>query len=48
MARFVIEHRLSETPKLGVDGGNWEEPAISALLDDAKVPLDKAAELSTG
>lgn len=48
MARFVLEHRLSETPKLAFDGGDWEEPAISALLDDAIVPLDKAIELLAG
>ena len=45
MARFVLEHRLSDRPKLSADGGDWEEPAITALLDDAPVPLDRAAAL---
>ena len=45
MARFVLEHRLSDRPKLSADGGAWEDQAISALLDDAPVPLDRAAAL---
>ena len=45
MARFVLEHRLSDRPKLAVDGGAWEEPAIAALLDDTPVPLERASAL---
>ncbi|MGE0423669.1 MAG: acyl-CoA dehydrogenase family protein [Reyranellaceae bacterium] len=45
MARFVLEHRLSDRPKLSADGGDWEEAAITALLDDVPVPLDRAAAL---
>ena len=45
MARFVLEHRLSDRPKLAADGGDWEETAIAALLDDAPVPLERAATL---
>ncbi|MFO1082503.1 MAG: acyl-CoA dehydrogenase family protein [Reyranellaceae bacterium] len=45
MARFVLEHRLSETAKLAVQGSDWEEPATDALLDDAPVTLEAAAAL---
>lgn len=45
MARFVLEHRLSDRPRLSVDGGAWEEPAIAALLGDAPVPLERAEAL---
>lgn len=45
LARFVLEHRLSDRPKLSVDGGAWEEASITALLGDAPVPLDAAASL---
>ena len=45
MARFVLEHRLSDRPKLSADGGDWEEAAITALLDDAPLPLDRAVAL---
>ena len=47
MARFVLEHRLSDRPKLAADGGDWEEAAISALLDEAPLPLDRASSLLT-
>jgi acyl-CoA dehydrogenase len=45
MARFVLEHRLSDRPKLAADDGSWEEPAIAALLDDAPIPLEQASAL---
>jgi alkylation response protein AidB-like acyl-CoA dehydrogenase len=45
MARFVLEHRLSDQPKLSVKHDSWEEPAISLLLDEAPVSLDTAASL---
>ncbi len=45
MARLVLEHRLSDRPKLSLDGAEWEEEAITALLDDAPVPLDRACEM---
>lgn len=45
MARFVLEHRLSDHPKLAVGGSDWEEPATDALLDDASVPLERASTL---
>ena len=45
MARFVLEHRLSDRPKLAADGGDWEEMAIDALLDDAPVSLERASGL---
>jgi len=47
MARFVLEHRLSDRPKLAADGGDWEEEAISALLDEQPVSLDRAASMLT-
>ena len=47
MARFVLEHRLSDRPKLAADGGDWEEAAISALLDDAPLSLDRASSMLT-
>ncbi|MBU2532727.1 MAG: DNA alkylation response protein, partial [Alphaproteobacteria bacterium] len=45
MARFVLEHRLSDHHKLSANGGDWEEPAISALLDENPIPVDQAAAL---
>jgi hypothetical protein len=47
MARFVLEHRLSDRPKLAADGGDWEEEAISALLDEQPVSLDRASSMLT-
>jgi len=47
MARFVLEHRLSDRPKLAADGGDWEEAAISALLDESPVSLDRASSMLT-
>ena len=45
MARFVLEQRLSDRPKLAVDGGDWEEPAITALLDESPLPLEQARSM---
>ena len=45
MARFVLEHRLSDQPRLTVGGSDWERPATDALLDEAPVPLERAAML---
>ncbi|MGH6778956.1 MAG: acyl-CoA dehydrogenase family protein [Bradyrhizobium sp.] len=45
MARFVLEHRLSDRSKLSIPRESWEETAISLLLDDAPVPLDVASSL---
>lgn len=45
MARFVLDHRLSDRPKTRIDRSDWEETAISLLLGDAPVPLDIAASL---
>lgn len=45
MARFVLEHRLTDGPKLSVSRDSWEERAIALLLDEAPVPLDLAASL---
>lgn len=45
MARFVLEHRLSDHQRLGADGGDWEEAAISALLDETPVPFELATSL---
>jgi alkylation response protein AidB-like acyl-CoA dehydrogenase len=45
MARFVLEHRLSDQSKLSVKRDSWEEPTISLLLDEAPVSLDTASSL---
>ncbi|MGH6681118.1 MAG: hypothetical protein ACREDL_19820 [Bradyrhizobium sp.] len=45
MARFVLEHRLADGPKLSIPRESWEETAISLLLDNAPVPLDVASTL---
>jgi alkylation response protein AidB-like acyl-CoA dehydrogenase len=45
MARFVLEHRLSDGPKLSIPRQSWEDAAIPLLLDDAPVPLDVASSL---
>ena len=45
MARFVLEHRLCDHHKLGADGGDWEEPAISALLDETPLSIEQASSL---
>ena len=45
MARFVLEHRLSDHPKLSVDDSGWEEKAILMLLEETPVPLNIASSL---
>ena len=45
MARFVLEHRLSDQRKLSADGGVWEEPAISALLDETAITVEAASSM---
>jgi alkylation response protein AidB-like acyl-CoA dehydrogenase len=46
LARFVLEHRLSETRPMNLADFAWEDEAIPLLLDDAPVPLDQAAALA--
>ena len=48
LARFVLEHRLSPKDPLEPEEAAWEGPAIAALLDDAPVPLARAAALLAG
>ena len=43
LARCVLEHRMRETAPLSLDACAWEEEAASLLLDDAPVPLERAA-----
>jgi len=45
LARFVLEHRLQELNALNLESQRWEDEAIDLLLDDAPVPLSRAAEL---
>ena len=45
LARFVMEHRMKEANPLSLSGVEWEEDAIDLLLDDAPVPLERAAAL---
>jgi len=45
LARFVLEHRLQEPNALNLESQRWEDEAIDLLLDDAPVPLSRAAEL---
>jgi Acyl-CoA dehydrogenase, C-terminal domain len=45
LARFVLEHRLQASNVLNLDGQRWEEEAIDLLLNDAPVPLSRAAAL---
>ena len=45
MARFVLEHRLADQPKLSLSRDTWEDRAIDLLLDDTPVPLDVASSL---
>jgi acyl-CoA dehydrogenase len=46
LARFVLEHRLSEARPTNLAGFAWEDAAIPLLLDDAPEPLDQAAALA--
>ena len=45
LSRLVIEHRLAPQDPLSLGESGWEEEAINLLLDDAPVPLSKAAAL---
>lgn len=45
MSRFVVEHRLDPQPALTVPSDAWEDEAAEWLLDDAPVPLARAAAL---
>ncbi len=45
LARFVLEHRLSPPSGMSLAASAWEEPAITALLEETPVPLQRAAEL---
>jgi len=45
LARFVLEHRLQEPNTLNLESQRWEDEAIDLLLDEAPVPLARAAEL---
>jgi acyl-CoA dehydrogenase len=47
LSRLVIEHRLAPQDPLSLGEQGWEEEAINLLLDDAPVPLAKAAALTT-
>ncbi|MDP3163692.1 MAG: acyl-CoA dehydrogenase family protein [Reyranella sp.] len=45
LSRLVIEHRLSPQDPLSLSESPWEQEAMDLLLDDAPVPLAKAAAL---
>ncbi|WP_183712849.1 acyl-CoA dehydrogenase family protein [Bradyrhizobium sp. ERR14] len=45
LARFVLEHRLQEPNTLNLESQRWEDEAIDLLLDEAPVPLSRAAAL---
>jgi len=45
VSRFVLEHRLSPKDPLESEEAAWEEAAITLLLEDAPVPLARAAKL---
>ena len=47
LSRLVLEHRLSPRDPLEPDAAAWEGPAIALLLEDAPVPLPRAAALLT-
>jgi hypothetical protein len=47
LARMVVEHRLHAEDPLSIPTSNWEEDAITALLDPAAVSLERAAQLVT-
>ncbi|HET7885890.1 MAG TPA: acyl-CoA dehydrogenase family protein [Bradyrhizobium sp.] len=48
LSRFVLEHRLADRPPAGFDAQRWEDEAIDLLLDEAPVPLARAAALAQG
>jgi hypothetical protein len=45
VSRFVLEHRLTPRDPLEADSAAWEEEAMALLLDEAPVPLARAAAL---
>ena len=45
LARMVVEHRLRAEDPLEIPASNWEEDAITALLDPAAVSLERAVQL---
>jgi len=45
MSRFALEHRLAPKDPLAPEDGEWEEPAMAALLGDGPVPLARVAPL---
>jgi hypothetical protein len=45
ISRFVLEHRLAPKDPLAAEDAAWEAPAIDLLLEDADVPLARAAAL---
>ncbi len=48
LSRFVLEHRLDEVRPTSLAQFAWEDAAIPLLLDDAPVPLERAAALAMG
>jgi acyl-CoA dehydrogenase len=47
LARMVIEHRLRGEDPLEIPASDWEEDAITALLDPDAVSLKRAVEIVT-
>src|SRR5580658_3660818 len=45
LARMVVEHRLRPHDPLALPASNWEEEAITALLDPSAVFIERAAQL---
>ena len=45
LARMVVDHRLRAEDPLATPAAEWEEDAISALLDPAPVSLARASQL---
>jgi hypothetical protein len=47
LARMVVEHRLRGEDPLEIPASDWEEDAITALLDPDAVSLKRAVEIVT-
>ena len=47
LARMVVEHRLRAEDPLAIAESDWEEEAITALLDPASISLKRAGEIVT-
>ncbi|HZC44986.1 MAG TPA: hypothetical protein VE243_00850, partial [Candidatus Acidoferrum sp.] len=45
LARMVVEHRLRPEDPLSIPTTDWEEDAITALLDPGAVSLERAVQL---